>query len=110
MESIARLTQREIIKNRENRIKLDMLCSIARSERALARLLEQAADCGAVTESTNERMMLRLAAIARCQTGLLYYVSGVKLRHIQRGTPGSVWLSNNLRQVKGLRGVVKHQN
>ncbi|MBC8080101.1 MAG: hypothetical protein H7X86_07135 [Gorillibacterium sp.] len=107
MESIAKWTERGIVKNRENRIKLDMLCSIARSERALARLLEQAAACGAVTGTEQEGLMRRLAAISRCQTGLLNFLSGIELRHRQRSAPGPVWLSNNQRGIKGLRSVEK---
>ena len=101
MEWTTDWTERDRARDRENRIKLDLLRSIARSERALSRLLEQTADLGeAAVLHEQSDLTGRLAAIARCHAGLLYYVSGVSLRHPRRGAPGAVWLGEPLRQPK----------
>lgn len=106
MEWTTDLTKRDLARDRENRIKLDLLCSIARSERALSRLLEQTADLGdAAVRSEQSDLTGRLAAIARCHAGLLYYVSGISLRHPKRGTPGAVWLSEQLSHTKTSRST-----
>ena len=104
MEWTTDWTKRDLARDRENRIKLDLLASIARSERALSRLLEQTADLGDTTVLEQQSdLTARLAAIARCHAGLLYYVSGISLRHPKRGAPGAVWLSEQVSHTKTSR-------
>jgi hypothetical protein len=91
-------------KERESLIKLDLLQSLARSQRALARMLEQAADAGDETEQVGEEFRRNLAAIGRLQAALAEAMGLIRIRRIRKGAPGPVWLHPRLIRRNGPRG------
>lgn len=75
-------------------LKLDMLASLARSQRALARILESVADVAAASPEAAQRMAEHAEAIARYQRQLTLRIGGA-LPHAgrRRGLrPAMPWL------------------
>ncbi|WP_159881082.1 hypothetical protein [Paenibacillus puerhi] len=104
----------------ENRAKLHMLVSLARSQRALARMLESMAElmeAGARqgrdgSAKAGERMeggsrerrdmagrewLAQLEALSRYQRAMAERLGLLRLRKIRRGIPGKPWLSHPIR-------------
>lgn len=76
----------------QNRIRLDILKSLARSQRALAAILESIADVSSQSEPAALHLMEHLDAIGRHQSVLAYKILGIRLRRTYRSAPGKVWL------------------
>ncbi|WP_135553138.1 hypothetical protein [Paenibacillus cymbidii] len=74
-------------------IKLDMLHSLARSQRALARMLECAADTAEAAAPLGRELRHNLAAIDRCRHALAEHVGVIRCRRVIRGKPGALWLA-----------------
>lgn len=83
----------ETIKEQENKIKLDILGSLARSQSALADMLEGIA--ALTSESADQAAELRrqVEVLVRCQTVLAEKICGIRIARIVRGKPGRLWLS-----------------
>lgn len=93
----------------ENRTKLHILNSLARSQRALARIIESVADMseGAASSGrsgpsdpgeTADQIVVQLEAISRYQRQLTEKLTGIRIRKFQRGTPGKPWLCAKLQR------------
>ncbi|NOU96521.1 hypothetical protein GC093_25360 [Paenibacillus sp. LMG 31456] len=85
----------------ENRTKLHILNSLARSQRALARIIESMADMTESSASSGtaaDKLVEQLEAISRYQRQLTEKISGIRIRKFRRGTPGKPWLSRRLRR------------
>jgi hypothetical protein len=88
-------------RNREEELKLAMLEAIARSQRALARMLESAAETVRWSDGDAGSALRLLDSIERCQRVLAAKHLGVPYRRMRSGTPSAAWLS---RRVAGSRG------
>ena len=77
---------------RENAIKLDMLESIARSQRALAGILESVGRIAEEHDQAAADLLAHAQAISRYERMLVYKISGWKLRSVKKGKPGKPWL------------------
>ncbi|WJH32484.1 hypothetical protein N6H14_19120 [Paenibacillus sp. CC-CFT747] len=86
-------------RGRENRIKLDILESLAESQKALARILTSAADCSAASDPLAVHIRDNLDAISRCQRQLAVHFFGLTFRKRRRSRPGKLWLHARLRQM-----------
>lgn len=83
-------------KERETEIKLDILGSLARSQRALADMLEAIA---ALTQESPEaagQLRKQAEVLVRHQTILAEKLYGIRISRIVKGKPGKVWLSGKL--------------
>ncbi|SDD29885.1 hypothetical protein SAMN02799630_02775 [Paenibacillus sp. UNCCL117] len=104
----------------ENKVKLHMLTSLARSQRALARMLESVADAmesgrqerptggaqpageraqGSVGAPPEGREWLaQLVVLGRYQRAMAERLGLLRLRRIRRGVPGKPWLNPRLKR------------
>jgi len=82
----------------ENLIKLDILKSLARSQKAISRIMEYTGDCICVgsREISPEAFRNYLQKICKYQQILLYRISGLKISHRKRGNPASPWLNGQV--------------
>lgn len=88
---------------RQRELKLDILASLARSQRALARMLESAADSGGMESGplTDEgeggvesgRRLRELEALVRCQTTITAKTLGIRIGVIRKSPPRRPWLN-----------------
>jgi len=85
------------IPEREIRIKLDILESVARSQRALARLLESAADVYEASPALAARLRENLEQLADCQQALVRLIAPIRLPRTKPGRPGKPWLAHPVR-------------
>jgi hypothetical protein len=78
--------------------KLDLLVSLARSQRALTRLLEHAADQTAHLHVAEGEVLAELRAIRRHQQVLTACLAGrLPGSNRRRGTPAPPWLGSSVR-------------
>ncbi len=80
---------------RETDLKLDILASLARSQKALARLMECVGDIGESSERMKFKLLDNLNVIGRYQMALGSRIAGVRIRSRKRGAPGKPWLNKN---------------
>jgi two-component sensor histidine kinase len=89
----------------ENKLKLHLLHSLARSQRALARIIESMAAVAegkansGSSEAAAEKVVEQLEAISRYQRQLTEKISGVRIRKFRRGLPGKPWLNDSLKRL-----------
>ncbi|UUZ84319.1 hypothetical protein LJK88_11785 [Paenibacillus sp. P26] len=83
----------------ENRVKLHVLHSLARSQRALARMIEQMADVVEASGPTAGRLAEQIDAISRYQRVIAVKMLGVRIRKIRRGAPGKLWLQKGMKRL-----------
>ncbi|NRF95284.1 hypothetical protein HQN89_30860 [Paenibacillus frigoriresistens] len=81
--------------NRE-RIELHMLTSLARSQRALCRIMETIADQVTVSEQLAIHMAENLQTISEYQRSMIEKITKKSLRQRRLGTPGKPWISKNV--------------
>lgn len=78
---------------REQRIKLDLLDSLARSQRALARIIESVALSVESSPPLARQVAENLETIVKYQQILARKIIGIPIREKQKGTPGDPWLN-----------------
>ncbi|WP_276354152.1 hypothetical protein [Cohnella caldifontis] len=88
-----------IRKRREWEIKLHLLESIARSQRALASMLESAAEVTAAAGLPPTLLHEHIRALDRMQAALLRAATGTAWRPPKRGAPAPPWLRQGVRSV-----------
>lgn len=81
--------------NRE-RIELHMLTSLARSQRALCRIIETIADQVAYSEQLAVHMAENLKTISEYQRSMIQKITKQRPRSRRLGTPGKPWISKNV--------------
>jgi hypothetical protein len=82
------------LKQRELEIKLDLLRSLARSQNALAAMVEALAEMRARLSPQDRDVLLKeLGAIRAFQRALADKWLKLQLRPIRRGTPGAHWVA-----------------
>jgi hypothetical protein len=84
--------------HRENELRLAILEAIARSQQALASIIESVAAASdlRMTGADSEQTARELEALARYQLVLAEKLLSLKLRHIRNGEPGKPWLSDEV--------------
>jgi hypothetical protein len=70
---------------RREAIKLDLLESLSRSQRALARILESVADVADASDSDSVQLLRQLDVLARSQMTLAKHIAGIRFRSVVRG-------------------------
>jgi len=90
--------------HRENELRLSILEAIARSQQALANIIESvaAARDRSIVSADNEQAARELEALARYQLVLAEKILSLKLRHIRNGEPGKPWLSSKVCRSSGV--------
>lgn len=83
---------------KERHIKLHMLISLARSQRALSQMLESVAQISADSEKTAKKLAENIEVIGKHQRVLAEKITGVKFARMQRGSPGKIWLNSSFLQ------------
>ncbi|MBD0381608.1 hypothetical protein [Paenibacillus sedimenti] len=81
------------LRDREQWIKLDLLTSLARSQRALTRIIESVAHSVEASPSLGKQVAENLESIVRYQHILTRKITGIRIAHIQKGTPAHPWLN-----------------
>ncbi|MFB6366736.1 hypothetical protein ACFCP7_22250 [Paenibacillus elgii] len=83
----------------ENKVKLHILHSLARSQRALARMIESMADVVGGSEAAARNLLAHMEAISRYQRQIAVKMTGVRIRRLRRGSPGRPWLGKEVNKV-----------
>ena len=82
------------LKQRELEIKLDILTSLARSQRALAAMVEALSEMRVrISREDLETVLKELGAIRALQKALAEQMLRLRLRPIRHGTPGAHWVA-----------------
>ncbi|UJF32091.1 hypothetical protein [Paenibacillus hexagrammi] len=79
--------------DREQWIKLDLLNSLALSQRALARIIESVAECVEASPPLAKQVAENLDVIVHHQQVLTRRITGIHIRERQKGTPGKPWIN-----------------
>ncbi|WP_341278747.1 hypothetical protein [Paenibacillus sp. FSL H8-0537] len=89
---------REMVR-REREVKLEVLASIARSQLALARILNSVADVAELAPQTAKRIGENVRLLTNMQEQLAESVTGWPVRsyRVRTGKPPEPWLRNELR-------------
>lgn len=80
----------------EARTKLHILNSLARSQRALARILESIADVTENTGAAEQRLVEQMEAISRYQRQVAVKMLGIQIRRKTYGIPRKPWINKTL--------------
>jgi hypothetical protein len=93
------------ILDRQNRLKLDILKSLARSQRALAGIVEVIApvvassiqgtssDYEAASDLMTQQILAHLGSLSNYQQALAQKLCGIDIRQVKNGRPGKPWLA-----------------
>ncbi|TNJ66528.1 hypothetical protein FE784_09690 [Paenibacillus hemerocallicola] len=89
---------------RQREMKLDILESLARSQRAMARIIESAADAGAGAGSvadggasaTEEPLRKSIEAIAQYQLAIMEKMIGIRIGEVNSSPPSAPWTNKAL--------------
>ncbi|MEF3307180.1 hypothetical protein [Paenibacillus sp. GYB003] len=85
---------------RQQEMKLDILESLARSQRAMARIIESAADMnegGASGAGDDKELRKSLEAIARYQLAIMEKMVGITIGEVCSSQPARPWTNEALR-------------
>jgi hypothetical protein len=90
------------------RLELHILASLARSQRALARIVEAVADQVEDSKQATGKMIENLEMISAYQRVLVVKISGMRPRTLKKGSPAPPWLAGNLSPLHQQSGM--HQS
>jgi hypothetical protein len=79
---------------RQNELKLDMLHSLARSQRALADILETISPMARSSEQTAEHLLSLIEALNHYQRALASKLCILPIRQVKIGKPGKPWFAS----------------
>ena len=77
----------------ERAVKLEMIRSIARSQAALATILESIAELTGHSELTARKLCDNVRVLSQYQSAMCRMMSGISLHRHKTGTPAAPWLS-----------------
>lgn len=91
--------------DRQDEIKLDILESLARSQKALASIIESVAGAAERSKELSEGLLDNLEIISKYQHALAVKLAGMRVTARVRGAPGKPWLSEraSIRAVSACR-------
>lgn len=87
---------------RQREMKLDILESLARSQRAMARIIESAADAGAGgvadggASGSEEPLRKSIEAIAQYQLAIMEKMLGIRIGEVNSSPPSAPWTNKAL--------------
>jgi hypothetical protein len=81
---------------REQTVKLHLLTSLARSQRALTRMIESCADVCEGSEDMSRRVAEHIRVIADYQQQLTEKITSIRILHLRKGPPGKPWMNDRL--------------
>lgn len=79
----------------ENDIKLDILHSLARSQRAIARMMESIADVTTVSPQTAMHVTKNMESMNKYQRVLGDIMLGIRIKKVRRSMKGKLWINEN---------------
>ncbi|PWW07352.1 hypothetical protein DFQ01_102244 [Paenibacillus cellulosilyticus] len=79
--------------DREREVKLELVSSIARSQRALARILESIADVSVHTDPIAKSLRDNIAQLSQLQQVLTESVVGIRFGQRRQGRPSGPWIN-----------------
>jgi len=82
----------------ERAVKLEMIRSIARSQAALATILESIAELTEHSELTARKLSENVRVLSQYQSAMCRMMSGISLHRHKLGTPAAPWISKDLRR------------
>ncbi len=82
----------------ENKVKIDILHSLARSQRALARIIESMADVVEGSEAAARNLSRHMEAVGRYQRQISVKAAGIRIRRLRHGSPGKAWLGEEVKK------------
>lgn len=77
----------------EHAVKLEMIRSIARSQAALAAILESIAEITGQSELTARKLSDNIRILSQYQSAMCRMMSGISLHRPKRGIPAAPWLN-----------------
>jgi hypothetical protein len=80
---------------------LDILKSLARSQSALARIIDSMADVSEADEKTASRLRDHIETLVRYQQAITAKITGVSLREVKTSPPSRPWTNGRLRVTGG---------
>jgi len=86
--------------DRENEAKLDILNAVARSQTAIARMIESIADVTEQSDPMAVRLRDNIRVMSNYQLAIARKLTGMRIRHMQKGTPSKPWFNVNRRRRK----------
>lgn len=84
---------------RQREMKLDILESLARSQRAMARIIETVADAGAGPsgeDKAEQRIMKSIEAISGYQQAIMEKMLGITIGEVKTSSPSAPWTNEEL--------------
>lgn len=82
---------------RENELKLDILTALARSEQALAQLIEEVVHIRrqytSMNDGNHDELLHEMMLLGKYQQVLAEKILKIRLRQRKQGEPGACWLS-----------------
>ncbi|MDR6883183.1 hypothetical protein J2X61_004972 [Bacillus sp. 3255] len=83
--------------DRKELLQLDLLESMALSQRALARIIESVTQCIETSPSLAKHVAENLSIIAKYQQVLTRKITGIQINEKSRGTPAQPWINPRAR-------------
>lgn len=84
------------VRERENLIKLDILESLAASQRALAKIIAGLAETMEPCEQLNRHLLRNISVLCRYQGVLASKITGIRVARLRRSKPGKPWLNQRV--------------
>jgi hypothetical protein len=82
---------------RQNELKLDILQSLARSQRALAHILETLSPDVVITEQTARHLLILIESLSKYQQAIASKLSALSIRQVKNSKPGKPWIAQTLK-------------
>ncbi len=103
------------VHDQQDIVKLDLLRSLARSQRALTRMLESMADSLEASRPLSRQFADHLEVIGRYQKVLTLQIMGLRIKKRRRGVPAPPWINPRIAvqgelQVYSIGGFTHEQN
>lgn len=87
----------------EHAVKLEMIRSIARSQAALAAILESIAEITGQSELTARKLSDNIRILSGYQSAMCRMMSGISLHEPKQGVPAAPWLSKKCSEGTAVR-------
>lgn len=84
---------------KHHELQLDILDSLARSQKALARIIESLADISATSGETARRVQVNIEAITRYQESLMVKLCGIRPNRVRTSPPSKPWINRAMHVV-----------
>jgi hypothetical protein len=86
---------------KHNEIKVEILESLSRSQRALARIIESMADISGTSEVSAMNLQQNIEAITRYQETLMVKLFGIRPSRVRSSLPARPWTNTSMNVLAG---------